>query len=401
VLGADCVQRVGYDESEALLPYDARSFHGYRLLREYFALPRRFLFVRLAGIGEALRKAEARGLDVFLLFGEENLELEDRVEASNFALHCTPAINLFPKAADPVSLTERFAEQHIVPDRLRPMDFEIYRVERVTGIGTHASEEQEFLPFYSASDFDTDRMGAGAYYVTRRVPRTPSSRERQQGRRSNYGGSEMYVMLVDGRAAPYRSDLRQLSVRTLCTNRDLAVLMPMGRGDSDFSMDTATSAPVTAVRCIGGRPSRPMPSHAEGEFLWRAISHLSLNYLSLADRDEKEGAAALRDLLRLYADPNDAATRQEIDGIRSIRTSPITRPVPTPGPIAFARGLEVELTFDERAFTGTGVFLLGAVLAEFFTRYVSMNSFTETVVKTLQRPEVKRWQAKIGQRQML
>jgi len=209
------------------------------------------------------------------------------------------------------------------------------------------------------------------------------------------------VTLVDGKAAPYRSDLRQLSVQTLCTNRDLAVLMPVGRGDSDFSMDTATSAPVTSVRCIGGRPSRPLPSHAEGEFLWRAISHLSLNYLSLADTDEKEGAAALRDLLRLYADPSDAATRQEIDGIRSIRTSPITRPVPTPGPIAFARGLEVTLTFDERAFTGTGVFLLGAVLAEFFTRYVSMNSFTETVVTTLQRPEVKRWRAKIGQRQML
>ena len=73
----------------------------------------------------------------------------------------------------------------------------------------------------------------------------------------------------------------------------------------------------------------------------------------------------------------------------------------TPGPIAFARRLEVSLTLDETAFEGSGVFLLGAVLEQFFARYVSINSFTETVIKTLSRGEIMRWPTRIGQRQLI
>jgi type VI secretion system protein ImpG len=75
--------------------------------------------------------------------------------------------------------------------------------------------------------------------------------------------------------------------------------------------------------------------------------------------------------------------------------------VPTPGVIAFARGLEVNLTFEEALFEGTGVFVLGAVLEQFFARYVSMNSFTETVISTVERGEIMRWIPKVGQRPVL
>jgi type VI secretion system protein ImpG len=63
----------------------------------------------------------------------------------------------------------------------------------------------------------------------------------------------------------------------------------------------------------------------------------------------------------------------------------------------FGRGLEVTLTLDETAFEGAGAFLLGAVLARYFAQYVSINSFTETVVKTLSRGEIMRWPARVGQ----
>src|SRR2546423_269745 len=80
-------------------------------------------------------------------------------------------------------------------------------------------------------------------------------------------------------------------------------------------------------------------------------------------------------------------------------TRPLSRQIKGPGPISFARGLEVEVTLDESSFEGTGVFLLGAVLEQFFARYVSTNSFTETVVKAAERGEVMRWPAKPGRRQ--
>jgi type VI secretion system protein ImpG len=47
------------------------------------------------------------------------------------------------------------------------------------------------------------------------------------------------------------------------------------------------------------------------------------------------------------------------------------------------------------------VFILGAVLDEFFARYVSLNSFTETVVNSLDRGEVARWPARMGRRTAL
>lgn len=64
-------------------------------------------------------------------------------------------------------------------------------------------------------------------------------------------------------------------------------------------------------------------------------------------------------------------------------------------------GLEVTVTLEEAAFEGTGAFLLGAVLEQFFARYVSINSFTETVVRTLERGEIVRWTMRNGLRPIL
>lgn len=398
ILPGERVRRVGFGNDEALLPYDARSFHGYRLLHEYFAFPERFLFVQIQGLGEALKGVEDTQIDLVVLLDEPDLELQGIVAAANFRLFCTPAINLFPKRADRIHLSDRFSEFHVVPDRTRPLDFEVYKVMGVTGYGTRADEEMTFESFYSATDLEPDGGGSGAYYMLHRLPRTPSQRERQFGRRSSYPGSEVYLSLVDAKAAPYRSELKQLGVDSLCTNRDLPLHMAVARGRTDFTMDI--SAPVDEIRCAAG-PTPPRPSHVEGEISWRAISHLALNYLSLTDSGEQEGAAAMRDLLKLYGDTSDPAIRKQIDGVKSISYRPITRRVATAGPVAFARGLEVHVTFDEAAFEGTGVFLLGAVLERFFAKYVSINSFTETVIHTVDRGQIMRWLARVGQRHIL
>jgi len=74
------------------------------------------------------------------------------------------------------------------------------------------------------------------------------------------------------------------------------------------------------------------------------------------------------------------------------------RPLPVAGPVNFVRGLELTLECDETAFEGTSVFLLGLVLDQFFSKYVSLNSFTETVLRTSQRGQVMRWPARLGRR---
>jgi type VI secretion system protein ImpG len=84
--------------------------------------------------------------------------------------------------------------------------------------------------------------------------------------------------------------------------------------------------------------------------------------------------------------------------VRSATTRPVVRKLPMEGPPTFARGVEVTLHCDEAAFEGTSVYVLGLVLSRFLARYVSINSFVETVVRTSQRGEVARWPMSMGRR---
>lgn len=392
----NAIRRLGFENEQALLPCPPPSFHGYRLLHEYFAFPQRYLFVEVGGLGPAVRRCVGQELEVLILLGRADPALENAVAAANFALFCTPAINLFAKRADRIHLSDQVAEHHVVADRTRPMDFEVYQVTGVTGIGAE-NEEQDFLPFYASYDRLSQRAQR-AFYTVHRLPRQLSDRQRRHGPRSSYVGSETYLALVDADEAPYRGNLRQLAVTTLCTNRDLPLHMPIGRGDTDFTL--ASGAPVGSVRCLSG-PTAPRQSPAHGDTAWRLISHLTLNYLSLADSDAHQGAVALRELLALYGNLADTTVRKQIDGVCSIQAAPITRRAPIPGPIAFARGLEVAVTLDENAFEGVGGFILGAVLEQFFAKYTSINSFTETVIKSTERGEIMRWPAQIGRRHTL
>ena len=63
----------------------------------------------------------------------------------------------------------------------------------------------------------------------------------------------------------------------------------------------------------------------------------------------------------------------------------MVRRLPAPGPIAFGRGLEIALELDDLLFQGNSPFLFGAVMERFFARYVSINSFTETVLRSTTR----------------
>jgi type VI secretion system protein ImpG len=395
----DPIAPVGFEDDEALLSYGPRSFQGYRLLQEYFAFPSRYLFAKLQGLRPATSRCVGQEIELLFLSDSHVADLDGVVNAQNFALFCTPAVNLFPRRADRIHLTEATHEYHVVPDRTRPMDFEIHSVGEVMGFGSSAEVKQAFHPFFAWNDHTADGE-APAYYTIQRQPRGLSTRQRAHGARSSYVGSEVFLSLVDPEEGPYRSDLRQLAVETLCTNRDLPLHLSLGQGRTDFTLDSG--APVEAIRCLTG-PTPPRASHASGEISWRLISHLSLNYLSLVDVADGAGAKAqaLRELLSLYADLTDPGARKQIEGIRATACTGITRPLPVAGPTTFGRGMEISLTCDETAFEGSGVFLLGAVLERFFAKYVSLNSFTETVLRTIQRGEIMRWRTRAGRRKIL
>lgn len=391
------IHQVGFDDDEAALPFPQRSFQGYRLLQEYFSFPERFMFFKLTGLVDFLKQCSGEEVEIMILLNRSHAEMSSAIVTENFRLHCVPVINLFPKKSERVQLQNGQHNYHVSPDRTRPMDFEIYAVNKVEGFSGGTEADQQFVPFYGLYDHASDNSSA-SFYSTLRKPRQLSSLQKKNGPRSSYIGSEVYLSIVDAKNAPYSTELKQLGVDLLCTNRDLPLHMPVGRGGDDFTLESG--APVDSIRVIVG-PSKPVASKQPSEASWQFINHLSLNYLSLQNEDSGHDAVALREMLRLYGDMQDTRIEKQIEAVRTVRTETVVRQMPVSGMVAYGRGVRVIVECDESGFEGQGFYLFGAILERFFAKYVSLNSFTEMVLISTKRGEVKTWTARCGSQQML
>ncbi len=391
------VRPQGFDESDSLLPHEPRSFSGYRLLQDYFLLPEKFLFVDIAGLQSTLAQAEGYQCKVVIGFDDLDTTLVGRVSNEHLALHCAPAVNLFRRRADRIHIEHPHSEHHLTIDRSRPLDFEVWSIENVTGHATNSGLEVPYLPLYAPPDFDAQRQRHATYYTLERRARTSSAGA--NSRRSFYPGSEVFLTLTDSHQAPFRHQVQQLSSIVYCTNRDLPLMPPEQGWREAFKAEA--SGPIQQVFCISG-PTPPAPPLVgdDGETAWRLISHLTPNYLSLQD-NASGGAAMLREMLMLYCAPDSLSAQRQIEGLLSVQTKQIVRRLPIPGPITHGHGVQIELRCDEDAFEGGGVFLLGSVLEQFFARYVSINSFTETALTSVKRGPVHRWPVRLGNQPLL
>lgn len=393
-LPPESLQPVGYDDADALLPQGLRGFSGMRVLQEYFAFPERFLFLDLEGLRPAFQRLGSQGsVEITLLFSRPGQNLDGAVGPANFALHCVPAINLFPKRADRIQVDPGQYEFHVVPDRTAPLDYEVYDVLGLQGFDEQG-QERRFLPLYAPGHGSSPYQPG--YYTVWREPRLMSERARRDGPRSGYVGSEVFVSLVDPSDAPHAESLRQIAVQTRCTNRDLSVFMPSGSSDYQFE----SGLPIAGVRLQAG-PSRPHTSLREGGVAWRLLNLLSLNYLSLLDTEGGEAAAALRDLLSHLPQGREPAVRRQIEALQAVETRAVVRRHPVRGPIAFGRGIEVSLSVDELGHAGGSAFLFGAALHHYLSRHASLNSFVETRLLSLTRGEVMHWRPMRGARAVL
>jgi type VI secretion system protein ImpG len=409
------VDPLGFAAEEAMLPSDARSFHGYRLLHEYFAFPARFMFSRFSGLASALSRTEAgkpSRIEIIVPLAREDDLLEERPNLlPHFKLGCTPAINLFqPESIDPVAITASRHEYKVIPDAARQMDFEVYRIDEVSGPDRQTGAQRTFAPFYASGDPRRSSGVLGGYFTTHRRFTARSEFEVESGRRSQYMGSDVFLSLTDANGGTAMPDVTHLVVQGLCTNRDLPLNLWEVRGEAAFDGGKAISQ--CKVRCLM-MPTMPMPAIAHGESAWRLVSHLGLNYFPLwgGSEDGQASATSLRDLCRLFAERDapeegegrvrSAPSARQVDSIKELIVRRVSGPLPREDRLSIVRGLEVELTLDERPFQGASPMLFASVLEQFFARYVSINSFINFVLRTQQRGEVHRWQSRLGRRPTL
>ncbi|MGF6743311.1 type VI secretion system baseplate subunit TssF [Paraburkholderia atlantica] len=382
----------GLQAEQCLLPLTWNTFHGHNLLQEYFACRQRFYFFALTQLAAGLARVDSTEAEIVLLLDRLPEELAAHVDAARFLLFCTPVVNLFRKRTDRVEINRAQTDFHLLADRTRPLDYEIFSVSRVFGQRAQTSLEVEFNPLYQTLHSDVGNHGR--YFSVRREQRALSSNARRYGTRTPYIGTEVYVSLVDQAEAPYGDDIRYLSVEAWVTNRDLPRLIPRN-GKTDLTM--SDSVPIEGVRLVHA-PSAPRAPYASGETAWRLIRQLSFNYMPLAELDHGDGGQALRNMLGLFIAPGEREQARQIEALVGARTEPVVRRLPGDGLLVYGRGVRCELTVDETGFSGISPYLFGLVLEHYLARHVSINVFTETELRSMQRGLIAQWRPRMGGR---
>ncbi len=390
VLESSAIVPVGFDEEQHLLPYPRRTLAGYALLQELFCFPQKFLFVDVRGIAGALRALNAgpRAELLFVIAPFERAERRQLVEfgvsSRSFRLGCTPIVNLFEQSGEPILLTQLTTEYPVVPDSRRRLEIETWAVESVVGITPGEGEPRSIEPLYGFRHGRSDAKGVFWHAV-----------RRESSWRTD-GGTEVYLSFADlsGRIRPPNAEVA--SVRLTCFNGDLPSRLPIGV-DEKGDFDLVKGGPVRRVLCLV-KPTPVIQPPLGKPLLWRLISALSLNHLSLVD----EGREALRELLRLHNAGDSAGGERQIQGVMAVSSTPSFARLPTEHGLAFARGRRVELEFDEGQFPGGGMFLFASVLERFLSLQATMNSFIQLSVRSRQRKHVVRqWSPRSGARTLL
>lgn len=374
------IHPVGFDRDEAMLPFSNTSFQGYRLLQEYFAYPQKFQFFDIAGLDQLIREDETDRFEILMFVDapdqpDRAARLETIVKRDVFQLGCTPTINLFPHAAEPIRLSHARTEYEVIPDVHSPSAFEVYSVDRVVSLAPNTTAPAEYRSFYSFHHSFEESRGKqphAFWFGTRRASRRPGD-----------PGTDYFLSFVDRDFSTTQPAQEAITVQLTCSNRDLP--LQLGFDGTWGELDLESGA-LVRTRVLSG-PTPVYRCESLGSLQWRLISHLSLNHLSLIEG----GIEALRGILRLYNPAPTHASAAQIEGLTAVRGSRKVAHLDSQHGMVFCQGLAVDLEMDESRFTGAGAFLLASILEHFFGLYCSVNSFTQLRVSIQQRKGIV-WQ---------
>ncbi len=385
LLGPEALSPVGFERDEGMLPYPPRSFVGHRLLTEYFSFPQKFLFVDLQ-----LPELRSDGnwgdsFEVFIFLSRSLQEVSRTVTAETFQLGCAPIVNLYRQRASPIQLSHTTYEYRVEPDPRRPLAHEVYSIDRVVA-SPPRGEPVEFRPFFSIQHNAEANASRSYWHATRRSSTMAKGES----------GTEVHLALVDLDFRPSAPADWILDVETTCLNQDLPSRLPFGADQPRLQIRDGNSL-ISRISCLTPPTATVRPQLGRG-MLWRLVSHLTLNHLSLVGDPKAE---ALREILKLYDFADQVETRRQIDGVVQVNSRRIVSYAPTEGPISFCRGLEIGVEFAEDRFPTGNLYLFASVLERYLALHCTINSFTKMVATVRGREgELRRWPPRVGERIM-
>lgn len=370
-LSPEHIRPVGFSGDEGLISYPTRSFSGYRVLQEYFVLPEKFLFLDLVGWDQWTDRGE--GTTFQITFELDELPFRPpRVKRDHFVLSATPVVNVFPQDAEPIRVDHRTTEYPVRAAGGSPEHYQVYAVHGVVGFVQGTAEQRPYVPF---DVFTPQGKGTPVYHLSVKRSATKTV-------------SDVFLSV----AYPPEMKLataETLSIQLECTNGNLPESLQVG----DISVPTSDSPEFAEFRNIRAPSATVLPPLGKN-LLWCLLSHLSLNYSSLAKAEN------LRAVLEMYifSETRDrgrvTANKKRVAGIEAVRATPSNKLVSG----VMMRGQEIVVQILEDHFSGAGdLFLFGSVLDSFLGSYATMNSYTELVVDEASKGDQYRWPARIGE----
>jgi type VI secretion system protein ImpG len=349
----------GFEDNDALIPFGERSHPAWRVLLEYFCFPDKFLFVDIDLAALRPLMADAAG-SVTLHLALARVRPDSgaarmlrTLQPSNLRLFCTTAVNLFAHHAKPITVTHRTPDYPVVPDVARPQGYEVYSLDSVR------QRKKDSDGNVQLTTLDARRTGTSSGHWTLR----------HDDMLAVVSAGYEKLLSITNHGAAERSTL---SVEITCTNRDLPRHLPYGAANGDLTLSGTSDGPPVHLLAP---PSGPFRFPA-GQAHWRLISGLTLNHRALIP----DGLQALRDLLTLHDLPRSPVTQRLIGGIVGLDHVQTTAWMRHQHGASIVYGIEVRITVDEEAFTGSGIHLFAQVMDRFLGLYVQMNSFIELVV---------------------
>jgi type VI secretion system protein ImpG len=374
------IRQVGFGTDDEVLPSPPQSHPGYRLIQEYFHFPDKFRFIDVRNLDQ---RPQGEVFDILFLLTRAPSRLS--INKDTFVLGCTPIINLFPKTSEPIRVDHRSLEYRLVGDMRRERTTEIHSILSVSAASGPDEKNTRYEPFYSFRH-SWDDTGNRAFWLARRAP----------AGREEVPGTDLWLSFLNLDFQPATPADEIIYAHTLCTNRRLALEL---RENAELHIETP--APTYSISCLV-RPTPPVLPALGGATVWRLISNLSLNHLSLTQ--SRDGLDSLREILRIYALTDGPSVRRQIDGIRKSIPRRVLRRFGPNASRGFRTGNEVILELDESMFTGSSAILFASVLRRFLALHTSVNSFVQVSARRVgdeQDHFWKRWAPLAGEQPVL
>ncbi len=351
------IRTVGFRVDDEVIPAPSNAHPAYRLIQEYFHFPEKFRFFELRNFD---RRPPGDVVEILLLIDRASSRLSACRE--NFVLGCTPVVNLFRKTSEPIRIDHQRLEYRLVADARRERTTEIHSIESVSTVSNPAEKASQYQPFYSARH-SWEGSQRQAYWIARRMPTG----------REELPGADLWLSFLnlDFSAAKLTDEV--VYAHTLCTNRRLALELK-----DRAELQIEVPAPTHSISCIV-RPTPPALPAMGGNTVWRLISNLSLNRLSL--EASAAGVDSLREILRIYALNDSPSVRRQTDGIRDIAVRRVIRRFGPPSRASFRTGSEITLLIDPGMYAGSSPIMLASVLRHFLAMHTSLNSFVQVLAR--------------------